>query len=221
MSITNHHSDNSTKKIPTKATPSSNSFVQANSQTYSMTEQNVQTLIIGCIQGKQESQLKLYKHFYSYGMSLALRYSQDKNEALEVLNDGFLKAFLKIDQYDAEKPFKPWLRRILINAAIDYYRKYHKGKQKNDNFFPQNHAQHTHNEALENLAFQDLIKVTQQLSPAYRLVFNLYVVEGLSHKEIAAQLGINVGTSKSNLAKARQKLKSLLGASHGIYLKPT
>ena len=86
----------------------------------------IKLLVQGCRQGNQASQMSLYEHFFSYGMGVCLRYSKSRDEALEIVNDGFLKAFLKIDQYDSEQPFKPWLRRILINASIDYYRKYNK-----------------------------------------------------------------------------------------------
>ncbi len=179
----------------------------------------VQILIKGCLKGNQTSQLRLYEHFYSYGMGISLRFTQSRQEALEVLNDGFLKAFLKIESYDSSFPFKPWLRRILINASIDYYRKYHKADKEESNFLPPENPS-THNLAIENLAFEDLLQVMQKLSPAYRMVFNLYAIEGMTHKDIALQLGISVGASKSNLSKARKHLQSMLGASHGIYHKP-
>ena len=177
-------------------------------------------LIDGCRKGNRASQIRLYEHFYSYGMGICLRYSRSREEALEIVNDGFHKAFSRIDQYDKDQPFKPWLRRILINAAIDYSRKYHKQKHSPTVAIGNNEAFNaTHNKALENLAFEDLLKIMQKLPSAYRMVFNLYVVENFSHQEIAEKLEISVGASKSNLAKARKKIKSMLGASHGIYLK--
>ena len=176
-------------------------------------------LIDGCRKGNRASQIRLYQHFFSYGMGVCLRYSKNREEALEILNDGFLKAFTKIHQYDSEQSFKPWLRRILINASIDYYRKYHKKYDSLVIAFIRKPSNTTYNDALDNLAFEDLLKVMQKLSPAYRMVFNLYVVENFSHQEIAEKLDISIGASKSNLAKARQKIKAMLGASHGIYLK--
>lgn len=181
---------------------------------------NVPLLVKGCRNGERSSQLRLYEHFYSYGMGICLRYCINREEALEVLNDGFLKAFTKIDLYNPVYPFKGWLRKILINASIDYHRKYHKLASTEELDYAAEEKGATHNLGLENLAYHDLIKVVQQLSPAYRLVFNLYIVDGLTHKEISKKLGINEGTSKSNLAKARRKIQSLLGASHGIYYKP-
>ena len=155
--------------------------------------------------------MALYQHFYSYAMGVSLRFSKNREEAMEILNDGFLRAFTKIDQYDASYPFKPWLRRILINSSIDHYRKYHQKKDKLMEEWQPVSQEPSYNEALDDLEFEDLIKMTQKLSPAYRLVFNLYVVEGMTHKEISDEINISVGASKSNLAKARKKLKNMLG----------
>jgi RNA polymerase sigma-70 factor (ECF subfamily) len=138
---------------------------------------------------------------------------------LEILNDSFLKAFVKIDQYDSDFPFKPWLRRILINSSIDYHRKYNRLNEKLESSPTTELATASYNYALENLEFDDLILVLQKLSPAYQLVFTLYVVEGFKHQEIAEKLNISVGSSKSNLAKARLKLKSILQSSHGTHHK--
>lgn len=181
---------------------------------------NVPLLIKGCLDGKRASQLRLYEHFYGYGMGICLRYCKNREEALEVLNDGFLKAFTKIELYNPTYPFKAWLRKILINASIDYHRKYHKLTGGEALGHEAEIKASTHNLGLENLAYDDLLSVMQQLTPAYRLVFNLYIVDGLTHKEIAKKLNISEGTSKSNLSKAKGKIQALLGASHGIYYKP-
>lgn len=174
-------------------------------------------LIKGCRKMKESSQIDLYRHFYSYGMGICLRFSRSRESALEMLNDGFLKVFLKINQYNSEYPFKPWLRKIIVNAAIDHYRKYQ--QNQTDNFEVSEVHSPVYNEALDQLEFEDLLQVMQLLPAAYQMVFNLYVVEGLSHAEIAKKLGVSVGTSKSNLSKARQKIKKLLSRSHGIHLK--
>lgn len=185
-----------------------------------MTKQlQMHILVEGCRRQNSDSQMRLYKQFYSYAMGVSLRYAKNREEALEITNDAFLKVFAKIDQYDLEQPFLPWFRKILIHASIDYHRKYHKLEQPLDLAYLKQTNKTTNNEALENLAFEDLIKVMQMLSPAYRLVFNLYVVDGLTHQEIAEKLDISVGSSKSNLSKARTKIKSMLGASHDIHLR--
>lgn len=170
-------------------------------------------ILDSCRQGNRASQMRLYEHFYSYGLGICLRYSKNREEALEILNDGFLKVFNKLDQYDSAYPFTAWLRRIFINAAIDYHRKYHKNKLVVEALSFEE-AQPVYNDAIANLSFEELVQVIQKLPPAYRLVFNLFVIEDMKHHEIAEQLNISVGASKSNLAKARKKLISLLPKSY-------
>ena len=166
-------------------------------------------ILESCRKGNQASQMRLYEHFYSYAMGICLRYSKNREEAREMVNDGFLKVFTKLDQYDYKYPFTAWLRRIFINTAIDYHRKYHKNRELLQ-VITDIETEPVYNEAIANLSFDELIKLIQKLPPAYRMVFNLYVIEGLKHHEIAAQLNISVGSSKSNLAKARKKLIELL-----------
>lgn len=166
-------------------------------------------ILDSCQKGNRASQMRLYEHFYSYAMGICLRYSKNREEAREMVNDGFLKVFNKLDQYDRNYPFTVWIRRLFINTAIDYHRKYHKNTITLQSVTDMEGAP-VYNEALANLSFDELIKLVQKLPPAYRMVFNLYVIEGLKHHEIAAQLNISVGSSKSNLAKARKKLIEML-----------
>ena len=181
-----------------------------------MTEdKHLEILIAGCRRMDEQCQMALYRHYYSYAMSIGLRYTQSRESALEMLNDGFLKVFQKIEQYDSDFPFKPWLRKILMNAAIDHYRKYKRTKPEALSISEKDTV--AHNEALDHLEFEDLLEIMKDLPPAYNLVFNLYVVEGLPHAEIAEKLDITIGTSKSNLSKARQKIKEMLRSSHGIH----
>jgi len=123
------------------------------------------------------------------------------------LNDGFLKVFTRLDQYDITQPFKGWLRRILINAALDHYRQEVRHHHFDDVEQAGQSIVSESADANSQLAHKELLVLIQQLSPAYRLVFNLYVMDGFTHEEIAAQLGISVGASKSNLARAREKLR--------------
>jgi RNA polymerase sigma-70 factor (ECF subfamily) len=167
-------------------------------------------LLAGCLRNQRQSQELLYKQFYGYAMSVCLRYAPTRDSALEVLNDGFLKVFTRLDQYDPAQPFKGWLRRIMINAAVDHYRqevRHH--NQENLDQADQLVATDTI-DAYSQLAHEDLLMLIQRLSPAYRLVFNLYVMDGFTHEEIAGQLGISIGASKSNLARARENLRQLL-----------
>lgn len=135
-----------------------------------------------------------------------MRYCRTREEAKEVVNDGFLKVFMRIEQYHVSTSFKGWIRRIMINTCIDLYRKevkyYHaEGTAAIANVGSSDEG------VLEELSYRELIEMVQQLSPGYRAVFNLYAIDGYTHKEIGALLGINEGTSKSNLLKAREILK--------------
>lgn len=169
-------------------------------------------MLIGASKGDRKCQELLYKQFYSYGMSICLRYTSNREEAVEVLNDAYMKVFLNIDQYDQEKPFTSWFRRILINTAINYHKK---------------HLKHNHGSlekiqeppvlqqnVLDELNYQEVVKVIQTLPLAYRTVFNLYVIEGYTHEEIATMLHISIGTAKSNLFRARAALRKRLTKNH-------
>ena len=168
---------------------------------------NLIQLLEGCQRGERLAQRMLFKEFYSFGMSLCLRYATNKQEAQEMLNDGFFKVLTKINQFNLAYPFRPWLKTVLIHAAIDYHRR------KKMLLFKEIESASAiiiEEDILDDLAYEDVLKVVQQLSPAYRTVFNLYVIEGFKHREIAAQLNISIGTSKSNLAQAKRKLQQLL-----------
>lgn len=156
----------------------------------------------------RESQKLLYQEFYSYGMSICLRYADNRDEAAEILNDGFMKIFQNIKRFDLARPFKPWLRRIMVNTAINHYHQKQR-ELKTDEL--DNAKYHSEQEnILAGISYQEIIVMLQKLSPAYRTVFNLYVIEGYKHEEIASMLGVSIGTSKSNLFKAKEQLKRIL-----------
>ncbi len=156
----------------------------------------------------RESQKLLYQKFYSYGMSICLRYADNRDEAAEILNDGFMKIFQNIKKFDLARPFKPWLRRIMVNTAINHYNQKQR-ELKTDEL--DNARYHSEQEnILAGISYQEIIVMLQKLSPAYRTVFNLYVIEGYKHEEIASMLGVSIGTSKSNLFKAKEQLKRIL-----------
>ncbi len=171
--------------------------------------QNILLLVKACKNGNKGGQRKLYENFYSYGMSICLRYANNREEAQEILNDGFYKVFTKIEQFDEGKPFKQWLRAILVHSAIDYHRKYHKLEPFAELSNSDNHSTAL-NEGWDNLLYDDVLKSVQKLPPQYRLVFNLFAIDDLSHQEIAERLDISIGTSKSNFSKARRKLQDIL-----------
>lgn len=173
-------------------------------------DENIRKLILGCTRGERVSQKLLYENFFGYALSICLRYSKRKEEAYEILNDGFMKVFihLKEKDFDSERPFKGWLRKIMINTALDHYRKNLKHYHHQDLNGQINEAS-TEN-ILQDLAYEDLISMIQDLPPSYQVVFNLAIIDGYKHEEISTILGISVGTSKSNLFKAREKLKFMI-----------
>lgn len=147
--------------------------------------------------------------FYAYGMSITLRYADSRDQAAVILNDAFMKVFTNIDSYNTERPFKPWLRQIIINTAINHFHKY-RNQLKLERLKTAHNQMNTRETITSSISYEEIISMVQQLSPAYRTVFNLHVIEGFKHKEIAEMLKISVGTSKSNLSKAKQNLQAIL-----------
>ena len=168
-------------------------------------------LLEGCLRNDRKCQELLYKQFYVYAMGVCMRYVPNRDEALEVVNDGFLKIFQKVQMYDADKPFKVWLKKVMINTALDFYRQNVKFQNHDDISSIENTATASESHSAHSqLEYEELVGLIQQLTPSYRAVFNLYVIDGYSHEEIAQKLGISEGTSKSNLARARENLRSML-----------
>ena len=168
-----------------------------------------------CGQNSRESQKVIYTSFYGYAMAICDRYTNNEEDALEILNDGFLKVFREIHHYspaytDVVSSFKGWLRKIIVYTAIDHFRKYHKHKMVMDLDQVVMQIPAVSEDALDRLSYEEIIRGIQELSPGYRTVLNLFIIEGLSHDEIAEQLGISTGTSKSNLSKARRQLQKIL-----------
>jgi RNA polymerase sigma factor (sigma-70 family) len=171
-------------------------------------EKEFQGIIDGCIKQDRNSQELLYKKLYGFAMKICLRFADNQYEASEVLNEGFFKAFANIEKYDKSLPFKAWLGKIMHNASIDYYRTNLRWSQ----FVDLEKSETKINDAnIEHkLDYEDLLSIIQRLPPAYRIVFNLHVVDGYSHEEIAEMTGITASTSRSNLHKARMKLQKML-----------
>ena len=165
-------------------------------------------VIADCRRGKPAAQKQLFEGYYSFGVNICLRYAGSREEAEEMFDDGFLRVLNKISYYDPEQPFDAWFRTVMVHSAIDYYRRHKSPFTYTDieDAYDLGEA----DDLLDRLAADDILAVVQQLSPAYRTVFSLHVVDGYSHPEIAQMLGIHEGTSRSNLAKARQKLQELL-----------
>jgi RNA polymerase sigma-70 factor (ECF subfamily) len=173
-----------------------------------MSEEELHRLIRGCKEQDRKCQKLLYKTFYGFAMGICMRYAGNRDAAAEVINQGFFKVFNRLDTYKTEIPFKAWLGKIMINVSIDFYR----ANLKTAYIDELDQANDISDGELtdKNLNYNDLLLMTQQLPVAYRTVFNLFAIEGYSHDEIAEMLNINAGTSKSNLHKARQKLKQMI-----------
>jgi RNA polymerase sigma factor (sigma-70 family) len=174
----------------------------------------IDELVKRCRAGERKAQEVLYKQFVSKMLGVCLRYAIDKMEAEDMLQNGFIRVFQKLDDYRGEGSFEGWVRRIMVHSSIEYYRKHHKMMQLVDLDDAGNEASGSPL-ATANLAANDLMALIQQLSPGYRIVFNLYAIEGYSHKEIAALTGITEGASKSQLSRARSVLKQQIAKMEG------
>ena len=165
-------------------------------------------IIQGCMRGDRKFQQVLYNNFAGKMFSVCLRYANEYNSAQDLLQEGFVKVFKNIDKFRSEGAFEGWVRRIFVNTAIEHYRKHvnlyalHDTEIKSFEYYEEN--------ALETLKHEDILKMIQSLSDGYRTVFNLYVIEGYSHKEIGEMMNISEGTSKSQLARARYLLQKMI-----------
>lgn len=171
-------------------------------------ENNLTSIIEACIARNQNAQSVLYRRFFGYAKSVCFRYSSNQNEAKEILNEGFLKVFNNLDKYLPEYPFKAWLRTIMVNTAINYYRNNKKYSQEIS--FDGIEEPIYDEDIINKISADEILVLVQKLSPAYRMVFVMHVVDGYNHREIAEILSINEGTSRSNFLKARAKLQCLV-----------
>lgn len=174
-------------------------------------------LIQACIRKEKWAQRTIYETYYGKMMVVCLRYSSNKDDARDLLHEGFIKVFLKIHKYQPGTSLGAWIYRIVVNTCIDSFRKSSRRRTEElDNVA--NHPS-TEEDPIGNFTVQEILNEVSNLSPAYRTVFNLYVIEGYSHKEVAEELGITESTSRSNLVKARTKLKAALGNRYANYGK--
>ena len=171
-------------------------------------EYDEKSLITACARQERWAQKVLYEDHYSKMMGVCLRYSNDQEEALDILHEGFIKVFKNIRKYQPGTSLSAWIRRIMVNTAIDYYRK--SIRRRTEDIEQAYNISPADADAISQCTEQEILDAVQQLSPAYRAVFNLYVIEGYSHKEIAEMLDITESTSRANLFKARVNLESSL-----------
>lgn len=162
---------------------------------------DIEQIIKACQKNKPDAQRKLYEQFSGKMFGVCLQYAKDYTEAEDILQDGFVKVFTKISQYNFKGSFEGWVRRIMVNCALERFR-------KQNLLYSVSEIQEYDNkmvvdDVLSEVSSKELLSVIQELSPQYKTVFNLYAIEGYSHQEISEMLNISVGTSKSNLSRAR------------------
>ncbi|MCH7408789.1 RNA polymerase sigma factor [Belliella sp. DSM 111904] len=173
-----------------------------------------QHLIQKAKEGDTKAIEMLYKHFYGYAMSIALRYSNSRDESCEIVNDSFMKMFDKINQYQESNSFKGWFRRIIVNTSIDYYRKTVKHYAAMD--IEKVEMESLNPEVIDHLSKEDILKLLRELPEMLRIVFNMYEIEGYAHNEIGEKLGIPASTSRTHLARAKQCLRDKINAVNQI-----
>jgi len=170
---------------------------------------DIESLIEGCKKNDRKAQELLYKKFYIAMSSLCIRYINNQQDAMQVLNDGFLKVFKNIGMYNPyQAGFYTWIRKIMINTAIDFLRK--RPITYTTDFSDFKEEPIIENNVVQKMNADDLLSNIQQLPPATQVVFNLYTVEGFNHREIGEMLTISEGTSKWHLSEARKLLKKLI-----------
>ena len=171
-------------------------------------------IIEGCKKRDGRSQQELYRLLAPVMYGVCLKYAGNTDDAKDIMQDGFIKVFQNIDQFAGRGSFEGWVRRILINTALEKYRSHKEIYSIDEKMNVIEDKGYT--DVLNNLSVEELLKLVQQLSPQYRMVFNLYVIEGYNHKEISEMMGISEGTSKSNLSRARVILQNKIKLSNKL-----
>jgi RNA polymerase sigma-70 factor (ECF subfamily) len=180
-----------------------------------LTEEDLNLNIQGCVLNDRLSQKKIYTSFYNYAMSICSIYTTSYEDSVEILNDGFLKIFKEIYRYQPAyangiNSFKGWLRKIMIHTAIDHFRKNHKHRLIKELDSETIRLSAGGEDVLDRISYDEIVRSMQKLTPGYRIIFNLFIIENFSHEEIADRIGISIGTSKSNLARGRKQLQKIL-----------
>lgn len=179
-----------------------------------MEKEHLKQIIEGCVAGNRYDQEQLFKLFYGKMLAVCMRYTNDKDTAQEVLQEAFIKIFDKLKDFDFKGSFEGWVRRIMVNASIDATRKLKRQPYRTDETYmfvsDEGEEDEIEIQELKSMKAELALEAIQELSPAYRSVFNLYAIENYTHKEIADLLDISEGTSKSNYSKAKQNLRKIL-----------
>jgi len=176
----------------------------------------IKNIIKGCLNGDRRDQELLYRRHAAKLYAVCLQYSGNDEEARDILQEGFIKIFENLVHYKHEGSFEGWMRRIVVNTALEKYRNRHNLYRVDDiDTIPEQDAE-PDNMDYSGLGVSDLLDIIRELPPKYRMVFNLYAIEGYSHKEISKMVNISEGTSKSNLSRARVILQRRVSSYTGI-----
>jgi RNA polymerase sigma-70 factor (ECF subfamily) len=170
-------------------------------------------IINACRQNDRSAQRRVYESYFPVMLSIVRRYIRDDEEALDVLNQGFIKVFQKVEQYHVENSFEGWCKRIIINTALDHLR----SSKRYRDFFSFDAIMPSHqiyNDGVNNMSVDELMEIINSISPISKTVFNMFAIDGYSHKEIAEHLNISVGTSKWHLSSARKQIQARLKAAY-------
>lgn len=169
-------------------------------------------LVENCREGNASAQRKMFKTFYNCAMGVCMRYADDKDEASDMLSEGFIKVFSNLDKYDGKGAFEAWLKRVVANAALDFRKKFHKNvdivdiEETPEEF----HNDYSLADAVSRISSKEIVAMIQQLPATTRTVFNMFAFEGYSHSEIATALNITENTSAWHVNNARNRLKKAI-----------
>ena len=175
--------------------------------------ETIENILHGCRKGRKKAQEALFRLYADKMFGVCKYYTRDNSEAEDVLHDGFIKVFDKIAKYRGDGSLEGWIRRVIVNTALERFRKHSRMFSLSE--LDEGIADEVGFTAEGHLSSEELLEIIMELTPKYRLVFNLYAIEGYSHREISEQLGISEGTSKSNLARARTILQKKVGERFG------
>lgn len=205
---------------PYKGSVTANEYSQAGTRAF-LSDADLEKYINGCASNDRLSHKKIYNSFYGYAKKICDLYSYNHDDTPEILNDGFLKIFKEIHRYkpahaDVTNSFKGWLRKIMVYTAIDHFRKNKKHRMVQSIDGEIDRLPVCEDDVLDRMSHDHLKKAIQHLTPGYRISFNLHIIEGFTHQEVAKQLAISVGASKSNVARGRRQLQKILLERYGI-----
>lgn len=179
---------------------------------------NEADIIKGCIKNERQSQKMLYEHFAGKMLAVCMRYAKDRAEAEDMLQEGFLKVFQSIGNFKNEGSFEGWVRRIMVYNAINHFK--HRSRKFKEDLDVQDYDAPFQDDIIAKISAKEILALVQHLPEGYRVIFNLYAVEGYTHKEISEKLGIAIGTSKSQYSRAKLHLQQLLAKHYQILNEP-